>query len=132
MDEARFGHFGERDADEGAREKCGMGDGQARFVAHLCAVEQDVDVDDPRNLALVRRTNPAALALEVEAQGKQRSGGELGFQSNRGVEVAGLGRATLGLGFVERARRCHAPLGGQGLHGQPDLGRTVPEIRPQA
>ena len=30
MDEARFGHFGERDADEGAREKCGMRDGRSR------------------------------------------------------------------------------------------------------
>jgi hypothetical protein len=72
MAQARQSHLREGYADEGPREKRGMGDGKPWLVEHLGAVEQQVDVDDPWSLALVRRANPPAGTLDAKTSLKQR------------------------------------------------------------
>jgi hypothetical protein len=82
--------FGERDEDESAGSKAGMGNFEVGLGDDLIAEEENVEVECARSVGEAGCAIAAEFTLDGEEVLEQGAGGEVGFDGNDGVEEAGL------------------------------------------
>ena len=103
-----------------------MGYVQIGLVQNEVPIEQNVEIERSGTVANSGRTIAAKVVLDVHKGCQERCGGEIRFESNDGVEEAGLIGESLGRRGVERRAAANPALGSEAIDGsrECDIGRA--------
>ncbi len=109
--------FVEGDEDKGALGEARMGDFEAGFAEDEIAVEENVEIEGARAIGNTGGAVAAEVAFDEENGAKQFERRQSGFESDNGVEEAGLISEADGRGGVDRGAGRDAAEGGE-AHGR--------------
>jgi hypothetical protein len=114
--------FSEGDEDECALGEAGVRDFEAGLGDYEIAIEKKVEVDGAGAVRNGRGAVSAEVALDGEERVEEIARKERCFESNDGVEEAGLGRQSDRLGGVQRGASGDAAKGVEALGGGGERG----------
>ena len=121
-DQEIWSDFMKRYENERAVRETRMGDVQIGLVQDEVSVEQDVEIEGARTVENTGGTLASEVVLDAEESCEKRGRGKIRFESNHGVEEAGLIGKSHGSGGVKRRAAAHVANRRKAIEGSRQCG----------